>query len=78
MSKITDDIIKQIQDEIKRRGGNIGSLEELNKIAAEINDRHNLTPQPDFEGLSPIQMHMVLHFQPGIIKDILTITEKLR
>jgi hypothetical protein len=55
MSKITDDIIKQIQDEIDRRGGNVGSLEELNKIAAEINDRHNLTPQPDFEDLSPVQ-----------------------
>ena len=49
MSKITDDIIKQIQDEINRRGGNVGSLEELNKIAAEINDRYNLTAHPDFE-----------------------------
>jgi len=67
MSRITDDIIKQIQDEINRRGGNVGSLEELNRIAAEINDRHNLAPQPDFEGLSPLQMHMVLHFpfSPG-------------
>ncbi len=67
MSKISDDLIKQIQDEINRRGGNVGSLEELNKIAAEINVRYNRSAQPDFEGLSPEQMRLILHFpfSPG-------------
>jgi hypothetical protein len=62
MTKISDDIIKQIQEEIYSRGRSVDSLDELNKIAGEVTDRYNRTAHPDFEGLSPAQMHCILDF----------------
>lgn len=63
MAKISDDILKQIQDEIDRRGEIPGSLDELNKIAASVTDKYNQSPNPDFEGLSPHQMFLLLNKQ---------------
>ena len=63
MSKISENLIKQIQDEINRRGGISGSLDELNKIAGEVSLKYNQSPHPDFEGLSPHQMHILLDKQ---------------
>jgi hypothetical protein len=57
MSKISEEILKQIQAEIDRRGIGFDSLDELNKIAAEVTARYNRTAIADFEGLSPEQMH---------------------
>ncbi|HOS72778.1 MAG TPA: hypothetical protein PLZ75_10080 [Bacteroidales bacterium] len=69
MSKISDDILKQIQSEIDRIGEAPSSLDELNKIAANVVDRFNNAPKSDFEGLSPYQMHILLHrpFSPECI-----------
>ena len=47
MSKISNDLIQQIQDEINRRGVISGSLDEVNKIAAEVSLKYNQTPHPD-------------------------------
>lgn len=77
MSKISDDLIKQIQDEIDRRGEIPGSLDELNKIAAAVTDKYNQSPNPDFQGLSPHQMYRLLHkpFSPECIVKFETSTE---
>ena len=47
MSKISNDLIQQIQDEINRRGGISGSLDEVNKIAAEVSLKYNQSPNHD-------------------------------
>src|SRR4030042_5746664 len=59
MSKISEEILKQIQAEIDRRGEAPGSLDELNKIAAEVTARYNRTAIADFEGLSPEKMYAI-------------------
>jgi hypothetical protein len=59
MSKISEEIFRQIQAEIDRRGQVAGSLDELNKIAAEVTARYNRTAITDFEGLSPEQMYTI-------------------
>lgn len=61
MLNISEEILKQIEAEIRRRGGNIGSIDELNKIAAEVTSRQNSKANPDFEGLSPEQMNLLLN-----------------
>ncbi|MGB8489812.1 MAG: hypothetical protein WCE64_02020 [Bacteroidales bacterium] len=61
MAKFSDDIIKQIQDAIDRRGEVAGSLDELNKIAATVVDKYNRASHDDFEGLSPHQMYILLN-----------------
>jgi hypothetical protein len=76
MSKISDDLLKQIQSEINRRGEVPDSLDELNKIAAAVSDKYNKTPNSDFEGLSPYQMYILLHqpFSPECIITLVTST----
>ena len=59
---ITDDFYKQIMAEFDRMGIKPGSIEEFNKVAGQVNQRHNESPIKDFEGLSPALMHQVLHF----------------
>jgi hypothetical protein len=61
MLKMNEDILKQIHAEIDRRGGNVSSLDELNKIASEVTSRQNQKANPDFAGLSPEQMHLLLN-----------------
>lgn len=61
MLKISEEILKQIEAEIKRRGGNITSIDEFNKIAAEVTSRQNRKANTNFEGLSPDQMHLLLN-----------------
>ena len=61
MSKVSEDLIKQIQAEINRRGEIPGSLDELNKIAATVTNKYNHSANPDFEGLSPHQMNIILN-----------------
>ena len=77
MSKISDDLIKQIQDEIDLRGEIPGSLDEQNKIAAAVTDKYNQYPNPDFQGLSPHQMYILLHkpFAPECIVKLQISTE---
>jgi hypothetical protein len=67
MGKFSDDIMKQIQDEIDRSGRIPGSVEDLNKIAGQVMARHNQSPVKDFEGLSPHQMFLLQHkpFEQG-------------
>ena len=82
MGKIADEFAKQIEEEFKRMGKQPGSLEELNKVAAIIYQRHNNGPISDFEGLSPNQMHLLNNFLfnencPVKIKPILTNAELL-
>ncbi len=69
MSKISDDLIKQIQDEINRRDQMPDSLDELNKIAASVSNKYNQSPNADFERLSPYQMNILLYkpFSPECI-----------
>ena len=62
MGKIADELAKQIEEEFKRMGKQPGSFEELNKVAALINERYNNAPLSDFEGLSPSQMHLLNNF----------------
>ncbi|MBN2213426.1 MAG: hypothetical protein JW723_04215 [Bacteroidales bacterium] len=59
MSITSDDIVRQIREEIARRGKEPGSLDELNEIAAEVTARYNRTAIADFEGLSPEQMYTI-------------------
>ncbi len=61
MAKFSDDILKQIQAEIDRKGELPGSLEELNKIASSVMDKYNNAEVPDFEGLSPHNMFLLLN-----------------
>lgn len=61
MLKMSEEILKQIEAEIRRRGGNLTSIDELNKIAAEVTSRQNRRANTDFEGLSPEQMHLLLN-----------------
>ncbi len=72
----SDDLLKQIQAEINRRGEVPDSLDELNKIAATVSDKYNKTPNSDFEGLSPYQMYILLHkpFSPECIIKLVTST----
>jgi hypothetical protein len=37
------------------------SLPELNRLMAEFQDKANKTPTSDFDGLSPLQMHILLN-----------------
>jgi hypothetical protein len=60
MNKISDEVMRQIQEEITRQGGLPGSLEELNKIASRVMEKHNRTGISDFEGLSPHQMALLI------------------
>jgi hypothetical protein len=62
MVKISEEILRQIEAEIKRRGGNLTSLDELNKIAAEVTSGQNRKANADFEGLSSDQMHLLLNY----------------
>jgi hypothetical protein len=41
MSQVSDDLIKQIQAEINRRGEIPGSLDELNKISSAVTNKYN-------------------------------------
>jgi hypothetical protein len=77
MSKISDDLIQQIQDEINRGSKVPVSLDELNKIAASVTNKYNQSPNPVFEGLSPHQMYLLLHkpFSPECIVRFKTSTE---
>jgi hypothetical protein len=61
MLKSSEDILKQIQAEIDRRGELPGSLEELNKIASEVVHKFNNAEVPDFEGLSPHRMSLIMN-----------------
>jgi hypothetical protein len=61
MLKISEEILEQIEAEIRRKGGNITSIDELNKIAAKVTSRQNRKANPDFAGLSPDQMHLILN-----------------
>jgi hypothetical protein len=67
MEQSKNEIAKLIQAEIDRKGGEVGSVDELNKIAVEIIERHNQDAFQDFEGLSPQQMHLLMNtpFSPG-------------
>lgn len=62
MSKISDEILKQIKAEIEARGVNPSSMDELNKIAAEVMIKQNNKAISDFQGLSPTQMHLLNNF----------------
>ena len=62
MGKIADEFAKQIEEEFKRMGKQPGSLEELNKVATIIYERHNNGPISDFDGLSPNQMNLLNNF----------------
>lgn len=53
--------MKDILDELLKNGS-FGSIEELNKKAAELMNRQNAMAQVDFLGLSSDQMHRLLHF----------------
>jgi hypothetical protein len=77
MSKISDDLLKQIQDEISCRGEIPNSLDELNRIAAAVTNKYNQSPNPDFEGLSPHHMYVLLNkpFSPECIVKIETSPE---
>jgi hypothetical protein len=61
MGKMNDELIRQIEEEIRRRGGVPESLEELNRIAGKVMEQHNETGKSDFEGLSPRQMTRLIH-----------------
>jgi hypothetical protein len=61
MKKPTNEIFKKIEEEIARRGGTIGSMDELNQIARQVSDDHNESPHPDFEGLTPSQMFYIVN-----------------
>jgi hypothetical protein len=61
MSKFSDDILKQIQAEIDRKGELPGSLDELNSIASKVMQNINNAEVPGFEGLSPNRMFMILN-----------------
>lgn len=61
MAKLSDDIMRLIQAEIELRGGEIDSIEGLNKIARKIMDQHNREAIQDFEGLSPHQMFLLMN-----------------
>ena len=62
---IADDLAQQIKAEFEKMGKQPGSLEELNKMAAMVNQRYNDSPLPNFEGLSPSTMHQVIDFPFG-------------
>jgi len=62
---IADDMMKQILAEFEKMGKQPGSLDEINKIAALVNKRHNESPLGDFEGLSPSQMHLITSYPFG-------------
>ncbi len=38
------------------------SIDELNAAVRQLNERRNNMPRPQFDGLSPAQMHRLLHF----------------
>jgi len=59
MAKLNDDIIRLIQAEIDRQGGEFDSIESLNKIAGKVMDLHNREAIQEFEGLSPHQMFLL-------------------
>ena len=63
MSKTSEELFRQIQAEFDRRTQGEGSMDELNKIAAEVTARHNRTGIAEFEGLSPEQMYAIHYKQ---------------
>lgn len=65
MSKISDEILKQIKAEIEARGVNPSSMDELNKIAGEVMNKQNNKAISDFQGLSPTQMHLLNSHPPA-------------
>ena len=77
MAKISEDLLKQIQEEINRWGKKPGSLDELNRITAKVSNNYNQSPHPDFEGLSPHQMYILLNlpFSPECIVKFKTSSE---
>jgi hypothetical protein len=56
-----ENIIKKIQEKIEQEGLNFSSIEELNDFGKKVMDEQNNDPNPDFEGLSPNQMHHILY-----------------
>ena len=86
MKKPTDEIFKKIEEEIARRGGTAGSLDELYQIARQVSDDFNESPHPDFEGLSPAQMYFIVDdpmsgkivrfrdpVDPGVVSELLMV-----
>jgi hypothetical protein len=61
MGNISDDIIRQIQEEINKSGENPGSVDDLNRIAARVMERHNQSAITDFDGLSPHEMYLIMN-----------------
>lgn len=61
MNDFTRQMIEKLQAEIDKRGIDPGSIDELNKIAAEILNNHNNAGQDDFMGLSPYEMNLLLN-----------------
>ena len=67
-TSIANDLAREISSIAEDKG--VSSIEDLNKIAAEINNRRNQTPKDDFLGLSPEQMAGLLYSpftSPGIV-----------
>ena len=58
--KPSEDLSKKIEEEIARRKEPPGSIDELNEIARQVTQEYNDRPHPDFEGLSPLQMFLLL------------------
>lgn len=61
MNDFTRQMIEKLQEEIDKRGIDPGSIDELNKIAAEILNNHNYAGLDDFMGLSPYEMNLLLN-----------------
>ena len=57
---ISQAIQQKVQEAVV--SSNISSIDELNAVAQEAAHQQNLAPVDDFCGLSPSQMHALLHF----------------
>jgi len=53
------EIIERILREAEERG--VTTLEELDALMAEASAAHDRAPQADFQGLSPAQVHRLIH-----------------
>ena len=59
-----NEIKKEIEEWIlaEENGGRIVDLNHINQYASLIIERHNKTPRSDFNGLSPEEMHNIVHY----------------
>ncbi len=57
---IAEDVLRSFIKQYPEVNSGKLSLEELNKLLAEFQDKRNKSPLDDFDGLSPAQMHILL------------------